>query len=77
MQRMLDLTCWVQDAYRCNQEPVPADFNDVEIDTSNRCAEICDALLDQSETVAKLAQPNKLKGKKDWYEWYDSLKNYL
>jgi hypothetical protein len=76
MQRTLGLICWVQDAYRCNQEPVPADFNDVEIDT-NRHAEIRNALLEQSETVAKSAQPKKLKGKMDWYEWYDSLENYL
>jgi hypothetical protein len=77
MQRTLGLIHWVQDAYRCNQEPVPADFNDVEIDTSNRHAEIRNALLEQSETVAKSAQPKKLKGKKDYNEWYDSLKNYL
>jgi hypothetical protein len=57
MQGRLGLIHWVQDAFRCNQEPVPADFIDVEIDTSNRRAEIRDALLEQSETVAKLAQP--------------------
>jgi hypothetical protein len=67
MQRTLYLIHWVQDA----------DFKDIEIDTSNRRAEICNALLEQSKTVAKSAQPKKLKGKKDWYEWYDSLKNFL
>jgi hypothetical protein len=71
VQRTLGMIRWVQDAYRCDQDPVPADFNDLEIATANRRAVICDALLEQSETVAKSAQPKKLKGEKDWYEWYE------
>jgi hypothetical protein len=77
VQRTFGMIHWVQDAYRCDQDPVPADFNDLEIATANRRAVIREALLEQSETVAKSAQPKKLKGEKDWYEWYDSLKNYL
>jgi hypothetical protein len=77
MSRTLGLICWVQDAYRCDQDPVPANFTNAEIETANRRAEVHAALLEQSETVAKSAQPKKLKGEQDWHEWFDSLKNYL
>jgi hypothetical protein len=77
MSRTLGLIRWVQDAYRCDQDPVPADFTNAEIETANRRAEIRAALLEQSETVAKSAQPKKLKGEQDWHEWFDSLRNYL
>jgi hypothetical protein len=45
----------------------PFDKN-VEIDTANRHTKIRNALPKQSETITKLAQPKKLKGKnkKDW-----------
>ena len=77
VQRLLGLIRWVQDAYRCDVPPDPADFDDIEIATANRRAEIREAMRDQADTVAKSAEPKKLKGEKDWYEWYDSLKNYL
>ena len=77
VQRLLGSIRWVQDAYRCDVPPDPADFDDIEIATANRRAEIREAMRDQADTVAKSAEPKKLKGEKDWYEWYDSLKNYL
>jgi hypothetical protein len=40
VQRRLGMIRWVQDTYRCDQDPVPADFNDVEIATANRRAVI-------------------------------------
>lgn len=77
VNNVLGLTRWVKDAYRAADAPDPAAFNAAAIITANRRHDIREAQRDQSETVAKSAEPKKLKGEKDWYEWYASLLNYL
>jgi hypothetical protein len=58
IQRTLGLIHWVQDAYHCNQEPVPADFNDVEINTSNGgIFNRPEACLSLSPSLTELSQP--------------------
>jgi hypothetical protein len=52
-------------------------FDDNTIESSNQRALIRKELKAQATAVAKSAEPNKLKGEKDWYEWFDSLTNYL
>jgi hypothetical protein len=77
MLHMLGMIRWVQDSYRCSEDPVVKAFDDNPIESVNQRALICKELKAQATAVAKSAEPKKLKGEKDWYEWFDSLTNYL
>lgn len=66
--KLLGMIHWVKDAYCCDLDPVIEDFNNNKIQVANEHATIREQILLQINTVAKAAEPKKLKDEKDWYE---------
>ena len=80
-KKLTSMLHFVQDFYRVSETPTIIGLNDntfaAALKTALARADVCAALIDQSDTSAKQASPGPLMNKRRWKEWETKFDNYL
>jgi hypothetical protein len=80
-RRLKNLILWVQDYYRCGEDPSIEDMDEASflesLGVAATRAEIRKSLIDQADSTGREASPGKLKDEDKWTAWSEGLRNYL
>ena len=80
-KKLTSMLHFVQDFYRVSETPTIVGLNDntfaAALETALTRADVCTALINQSDISAKQASPGPLMNKRSWKEWETKFDNYL
>jgi hypothetical protein len=77
IKKTIGLMNWVQDSYRCSEDPDIDTLSVAAIVEANQRATVRKQEMQQYETICKTAMPSKLKDEKSWPVFLTGLGNYL
>ena len=80
-KRLKHMVLWVQDFYRCDENPDVEDLDEVSflsaLSTASERSEIRKSLSDQADSTGRESSPGKFKDESKWNTWKEGLANYL
>jgi hypothetical protein len=68
---------WIQDCFRCNDDPDHTVFDEDALVEAQSCAQICKSDLELVNTNTKAANPGKFKDERKWPDWSKAFINLL
>jgi hypothetical protein len=76
-KKLTGLMHWIQDCFRCNDDPNHTIFDEDALAEAQSCAQIRKSDLELVDTNTKAANPGKLKDECKWSEWSKAFVNLL